>query len=440
MSNRDFAWARIDVPGPKDLWVVSVHLLTSGSGVRNTEATNLVNFINANVPASDYLAIGGDFNTDTRSEPAFSTFSSVVTTSGPYPADRNGNNNTNAGRSKPYDHVLVDADLRQYQVGTVIGTSTFPAGLVADTRVYAPLWEIAPAQQGDSGATNMQHMGIIKDFLIPGGTATASITVNSPNGGESWAGGSNHAITWFSTGVTNVMLEYTLDGSSWEVLTTAPASTGSYLWTVPYVATSAAKVRVSDVSNPALNDTSNASFSITISGGADAGVPDGGTDPGPGDGGTSLVFLNEVLINEPGSDVNAEFVELVNSGGSAVDLSGVDDLRRGGHAAHLRQRHGAGCGPGHRGLRWRLGDSGGLTNAVASSTGGLNLSNSGDTVTVKNASGTAVDAFTFGSSLAVEPISANRNPDGVNTGTFVLHTTLSSSQSSPGVRVDGSPF
>jgi endonuclease/exonuclease/phosphatase family metal-dependent hydrolase len=30
VSNRDFAWARIDIPGPKDLWVVSVHLLTFG--------------------------------------------------------------------------------------------------------------------------------------------------------------------------------------------------------------------------------------------------------------------------------------------------------------------------------------------------------------------------------------------------------------------------
>ena len=42
VSNRDFAWARIDIPGPKDLWVVSVHLLTTSSSVRNTEANNLV--------------------------------------------------------------------------------------------------------------------------------------------------------------------------------------------------------------------------------------------------------------------------------------------------------------------------------------------------------------------------------------------------------------
>ncbi|HEY0097265.1 MAG TPA: endonuclease/exonuclease/phosphatase family protein, partial [Archangium sp.] len=196
VSNRDFAWARIDVPGPKDLWVVSVHLLTSSSSIRNTEATNLVNFIKANIPTGDYLAIGGDFNTSSRTEACFTTFSSVVTTSGPYPADRNGNTNTNASRGSPYDHVLVDADLRAYQTATVIGASSFAAGLVADTRVYSPISEISPALSSDSGATNMQHMAIIKDFLIPGDTVASSVTVTSPNGGESYAGGSSQSITW----------------------------------------------------------------------------------------------------------------------------------------------------------------------------------------------------------------------------------------------------
>lgn len=45
VSNRDFARARLAVPGPKDLWVISVHLITSGASVRNTEATALNAFI-----------------------------------------------------------------------------------------------------------------------------------------------------------------------------------------------------------------------------------------------------------------------------------------------------------------------------------------------------------------------------------------------------------
>ncbi|HEY0094259.1 MAG TPA: pre-peptidase C-terminal domain-containing protein, partial [Archangium sp.] len=268
VSNRDFAWARIDIPGPRDLWVVSVHLLTSGSGVRNTEAGNLVNYIKAkNIPAGDYLAIGGDFNTDSRSESCFGTFGQVVTTSGPHPADKNANVNTNAGRSKPYDHVLVDSDLRAYQTATVIGSSSFSAGLVVDTRVYSPLSDISPAQSGDSGSANMQHMAIIKDFLLPGdeGTPVASVTVGAPNGGESWVGGSSQPITWTASGVSNVKLEYTTDGSTWTLISAStPASAGSYTWVVPGTATTAAKVRVSDAANASLTDSSNAAFTITV--------------------------------------------------------------------------------------------------------------------------------------------------------------------------------
>ncbi len=167
VSNRDFAWARLDIPGPKDLWAVSVHLLTANATVRNSEASSLVQFINNNVPPGDYLVIGGDFNTDNRGEPCLSTLSQVVSPGAPYPADRNGNSNTNFNRNKPYDDVLVDGDLRSLQRPTLIGSSAFPNGLVLDSRVYTPLSEIAPAQAGDSASTNMQHMGVIKDFLVP---------------------------------------------------------------------------------------------------------------------------------------------------------------------------------------------------------------------------------------------------------------------------------
>jgi len=425
VTNRDFAWARIDVPGPKDLWVVSVHLLTSSSSIRNTEAVNLVNFIKANVPVTDYLVIAGDFNTSSRSEAAFSTFSQVVSVAAPYPADRNGNTNTNASRGSPYDHVLVDSDLRAYQVATVIGGSTFSAGLVADTRVYSPISEISPALSADSGAANMQHMAVIKDFLIPGDTVSASVTVNSPNGGESWAGGGAQSITWSATGVTNVKLEYTLDGGTWSVITSSTsASTGSYTWTVPNSASTAARVRVSDAANSAVSDTSNAAFTITT-------APTG----------TGTVFINEVLVNEAGSDVTTEFVELVNSGTAAVDLSGWTLA----DATGLRHTFASGtsleAGRSFVVFGGAAGIPTGMTNAVAASTGTLSLSNSGDTVYLKNTAGTAVDTATLGSALCgTDGVSANRSPDGSSTGTFVLHTTLSGSGSSPGKRTNGTVF
>lgn len=170
VANRDFAWARIDIPGTKDLWVVSLHILTAGTSQRQTEAKQLVAYIKSKVPSADYLMIAGDFNTGSRTEPCFTTFSQVVSVAGPYPKDQNGKEGTNASRAKPYDCVLVDADLLAYSTATLIGTHSFSSGLVVDTRVSSPysiLDHIAPALSGDSAATNMQHMGVVKDFAIP---------------------------------------------------------------------------------------------------------------------------------------------------------------------------------------------------------------------------------------------------------------------------------
>src|ERR1039457_5953508 len=50
--NRGFAWAQIDVPGTNDLYVVSVHLLTSGATARSAEATELKTLMQANFPTN----------------------------------------------------------------------------------------------------------------------------------------------------------------------------------------------------------------------------------------------------------------------------------------------------------------------------------------------------------------------------------------------------
>lgn len=166
VDNRGFAYAKISIPGPHPLWAVSVHLLTTGSTQRNNEATALVAQLGNIVGSGDYVAIGGDFNTDKRTETCITTFAQVVDTKGPYPADQQGNDATNATRIHPYDWVLVDARLGALQVPTNIGDNQFASGLVFDSRVYTPLSEVAPVKQGDSDATNMQHMAVVKDFFV----------------------------------------------------------------------------------------------------------------------------------------------------------------------------------------------------------------------------------------------------------------------------------
>ncbi|MDA7931053.1 hypothetical protein N9B34_02295 [Akkermansiaceae bacterium] len=168
MSNREFVWAQIDVPGEAHLWVVSVHFKASrGSEARRTgQATQLASYINANVPAADFVVIGGDFNAQNRDEEFLTRLAPVVDVTGPWPVDKNGSGNTNAGRSRPYDWVMVEPDLGALEVPTVLGGRSYANGIVFDSRVFTPLSAVAPVMQGDSGVQGMQHMAVMRTFEL----------------------------------------------------------------------------------------------------------------------------------------------------------------------------------------------------------------------------------------------------------------------------------
>ena len=95
------------------------------------------------------------------------TLSKVVSTAAPYPVDNLGNDKTSGSRSKPHDWVMPSPNLRSLETSVVIGGHSFPTGLVVDSRVYTPLSEIAPVMATDSAASNMQHMAVVEDFLLP---------------------------------------------------------------------------------------------------------------------------------------------------------------------------------------------------------------------------------------------------------------------------------
>ncbi len=98
-------------------------------------------------------------------------------------------------------------------------------------------------------------------------TVSNSLTLTSPVGGESWTVTTQHNITWASSGVTNVMIEYsTNSGTNWTTVTASTAASGgSYAWTVPNTVSANCKVRVSDASNSALNSVSGSVFAISSS-------------------------------------------------------------------------------------------------------------------------------------------------------------------------------
>jgi endonuclease/exonuclease/phosphatase family metal-dependent hydrolase len=166
VPDRAFAYARIDVPGAIDLWAVSVHLLTTGATQRATEATQLLGYVQANVPAGDYLVIAGDFNLDSPSEATLTDLAPVVVVAPPYPADQSGNTNSSINRNRPHDWLLPGPSLDARKVAVTIGATSLADGLVFDSRVYTPLADVAPVLAGDSAATGMQHMPVVRDFAM----------------------------------------------------------------------------------------------------------------------------------------------------------------------------------------------------------------------------------------------------------------------------------
>ena len=96
-------------------------------------------------------------------------------------------------------------------------------------------------------------------------TIQNSITVFAPNGGENWTVESDQNIAWTSYNVINVKLEYSTDnGINWStIITSTPASSGSYNWIVPNTPSTQCKVKISDVDSLALYDESNNVFTIS---------------------------------------------------------------------------------------------------------------------------------------------------------------------------------
>jgi hypothetical protein len=219
LSNRTFSWAKIDIPGDKFLWAVSVHFSTVETS-RNLEASELVSKIHANIPTSDYLVVGGDFNCETHTEALFSTLAAEVTIPANFPVDQANDPSTNAPRTKPYDNILFDADLQGLETPTVVGTNSFPSGLVLDTRTYTPLADFAPAQVADSAAHT--HLAVLRDFDLaatPIRITAASFSMKpSPLGQVTFT--SQPGLTY------GVQASFTLSAGSWQEIGSITASAG----------------------------------------------------------------------------------------------------------------------------------------------------------------------------------------------------------------------
>ncbi|MGA2588014.1 MAG: GDSL-type esterase/lipase family protein [Candidatus Aminicenantales bacterium] len=92
-----------------------------------------------------------------------------------------------------------------------------------------------------------------------------TITVLSPNGGESWQAGTTQAITWTTSGIVgDVLIEISTNGgTSYTTIVSAASNNGSYAWTIPNTPGSNCLVRINEAPDGAPSDVSDRPFTIT---------------------------------------------------------------------------------------------------------------------------------------------------------------------------------
>lgn len=126
---------------------------------------------------------------------------------------------------------------------------------------------VVPNVYTENGKIRIYDASDINIAAISDGNLTIdnkSIKLNYPNGGEHINSLSNVNITWTTSNINNLRIEYSLNnGNSWAtIINSTPASISSYNWSVPFLASNnAARIRIIDTESSRA-DTSDAAFNI----------------------------------------------------------------------------------------------------------------------------------------------------------------------------------
>lgn len=170
---------------------------------------------------------------------------------------------------------------------------TVPAAPTSQARVRV-------TSLGDASVTDTSN-GAFSIVSVP----VASITVTSPNGGESWTVGTVRTITWSSSNVSgSVRIDYSTDaGSTWTPITGSILNDGSENWMVPNTPSGSVLVRVAATDGSA-SDASNSVFTI-------AGNPGDSYEPDDSAGTAKTISSGQTQSRSIHQAGNADWVKIV---------------------------------------------------------------------------------------------------------------------------------
>jgi len=147
--------------------------------------------------------------------------------------------------------------------------------------------------------------GFLNDTWVFPSFNLPTLTITSPNGGESWTIGSTQNITWISSNlIGNVKIELNRNypSGTWEILFVNTPNDGSESWQVSGPSSSSCRLRLTSLSNPSVSDLSDGNFSILS-------PPSFSFSP------TSFTFL----ATQGGANPPPQTLEVWNSGGGSMN-------------------------------------------------------------------------------------------------------------------------
>ena len=180
---------------------------------------------------------------DPASVPGGNPSTGTVTLSGPAPV---GGTVVTLSSSDPAAQVQASVTVTAGETTGTFPVTTSPVG--TDTQVTIS----GTYDSATQGAT----LTVTAPVMVP------SVTVTSPNGGESWAAGTAHAITWTQTGLTGTVTVDLYKGGVWQKILGTPAATaGTFSWVIASNETAGTDYRIL-VWQGSVSDESDADFAL----------------------------------------------------------------------------------------------------------------------------------------------------------------------------------